>query len=202
MMSMTSPTIGIACVFLSSAVLLSAASAVKLQESPDTKRILEIIEQSRGKVPDNWQAARALNAKGDKAYRRGRYSIAFTAYENAYPNAPDAYAYIMPGDSRWRDVVQYWTRDAGAARDGARCLLDNTHFAHDLTLDVAEHQAVGIALAERNHDARLLKSPLYRRARDQAACLQEMARRYESEPPTACVDLEQLSRCLGAPLIK
>jgi hypothetical protein len=189
-------------VMFSSMTLLSSASAFEQQESRDTKRILETIEQDRGRVPDNREAARELNARGDKAYRHRQYSVAFSAYENAYPNAPNAYAYIMAGDSHWRDVVQYWMHEAGTAPAGARCRFDNTSFAHDLALDVAQHQAVGIALAERDHDEHLLKSSLYRRAREQAACLQEMAQRYESEPPTACVDLDQLSRCLGAPLIK
>lgn len=69
-------------------------------------------------------------------------------------------------------------------------------------MDVAQHQAVGLALAARDNDRRLLKSTLYRRARESTACLQDMAQHYQSEAPAACVDLARLRRCLGAPLIK
>jgi hypothetical protein len=61
---------------------------------------------------------------------------------------------------------------------------------------------VGLALAARDNDRRFLKSTVYRRAQESAACLQDLAKHYETEAPATCVDLEQLRRCLGAPLIK
>jgi hypothetical protein len=203
MMSTKTPVVAF-CLFLCGAVAMSAARASDQQRSSDTAQQLDAIEQIRSKLTSaDRQAAHHLEAEGDKAYRRQDYAKAFTAYANAYPNAPDSYAYIMAGDAHWRDVLQYHAQPAPAqAGDAAACRMDNSHFTRDLALDVAQHQAVGIALAEKDRDERVLKSLIDRRARAQVACLQDMARHYETEPPTACVDLDQLSHCLGPPLIK
>jgi hypothetical protein len=203
MMSRSWPSIVALCVLLSTAAGVFAAHASDPQQSPDTVRLIDTIEKRRADVtPADLKAAHHLNAAGDTAYGRQDYTAAFTAYANSYPNAPTAYAYIMAGDAHWRSVLQHQT-PATAHADGAPvCRLDNSHFAHDLATDVAQHQAVGLALAARDEDRRFLKSSLYRRARESTACLQDMAQHYESEAPTACVDLGWLRRCLGAPLIK
>jgi hypothetical protein len=176
--------------------------------SPDTARILDGIEKSRGeRTTADLQAARRLNAQGDRAYRKGDYRTAFRAYANAYPNHPDAHAYILAGDARWRQVVQHHLAQPRKpphepAQEPPACSLDNRHFARDLSMDVAQHHQVGLALAERDKDRRFAQSALYRRARESAACLQALARRYEAEPPSACIDVSQLSRCLGEPLLR
>jgi hypothetical protein len=192
------------CLLLAGSIWVSGARASELQESPDTARLIDTIEKNRSALtPADLQAARRLNAEGDRAYKRQRYRAAFTAYANSYPNAPTAHAYIMAGDSHWRDVVQYQAQKSRPpAQEGRRCRLDNSHFAHDLAADVAQHQAVGLALAARDNDRRFLDSTLYRRARESTACLQAMAQHYAAEPPTSCIDLDRLRRCLGAPLIK
>jgi hypothetical protein len=172
--------------------------------SPDTARILDAIEQGRGRqTADDQAAARRLNAEGDRAYRKRDYRAAFKAYANAYPNHPDAYAYIMAGDTRWRQVLQHHQAQAGAASAAQpACSLDNTHFARDLATDLAQHHQVGLALASRGNDPRFGQSALVRRARESAQCLQALAQRYAQQPPSACVDLEQLGRCLGEPLVR
>jgi hypothetical protein len=204
MMPRTWTSVVIVSVFLGGSILASASRASDLQESPDTTRLIDTIEKRRSELtPADLQAARRLNADGDRAYRRRDYPAAFTAYANSYPNAPNAHAYIMAGDAHWRGVVQHHAREARTHADGGPiCRLDNSHFAHDLALDVAQHQAVGLALVARDNDRRFLKSTLYRRARESAGCLQDLAQHYETEAPTVCVDLDQLRRCLGAPLIK
>jgi hypothetical protein len=75
----------------------------------------------------------------------------------------------MAGDAHWRSVLQHVTREAAHADGGPVCPLDNGHFVHDLAVDVAQHQAVGLALAARDDDRRFLKSTLYRRARESTA---------------------------------
>jgi hypothetical protein len=203
MMPRSRASVAALCVLFSGALGVSAARASDLQESPDTARLIEAIEQKRGEItPADVKAAQHLNAAGDRAYRRKDYPAAFAAYSNSYPNAPTAYAYIMAGDAHWRGALQHQTPKTGHAEGGAACRLDNRHFAHDLAMDVAQHQAVGLGLAERDNDHRFLDSALYRRARESTACLQDLAQHYESESPTACVDLARLRQCLGAPLIK
>ncbi len=182
------------CLMLIAASSVSTGQTSTLPASSDTARILDAINKSRSaRTPADLQAARRLNAQGDRAYRKRDYRAAFTAYSNAYPNHPDAYAYIMAGDARWRQVVQHH-------RAQPDCSLDNQHFARDLSLDVAQHYEVGLALASRQNDRRFARSALVRRARESTTCLHALARRYEAEPPSACVDVGQLSRCLGAPL--
>ena len=188
-------------------------------ESPDTRRILDNIAANRSKqTPADRAAARRLNAVGDRAYRRHRYGAAFTAYMNSYPNAPNAYAYIMAGDSHWRDIAQPHLQPSShaPAQTESSCRLENHYFAHDLVLDVAQNQAVGLALAAHDgmHDKNVhvqdthnkalgvIDPIFYKRAQESTACLQAMAQHYESEPPSSCVDLEQLRKCLGPPLIK
>jgi len=127
---------------------------------------------------------------------------------NSYPNAPNAYAYIMAGDSHWRDIAQprILPSSQTPAQTPPSCRLDNHYFAHDLALDVAQNQAVGLALAAHDdvHDKNLraIDPAFYKRAQESTSCLQAMAQHYETEPPSSCVDLEQLRKCLGAPLIK
>ncbi|HEX6705104.1 MAG TPA: hypothetical protein VF169_10120 [Albitalea sp.] len=164
--------------------------------SPDTARILEAIDKSRSeRTPADRQAARRLNAQGDRAYRKRDYRAAFTAYANSYPNQPGAYAYIMAGDAHWRAVVQ-------AQHATPACALDNSHFAKDLSTDLAQHHEVGLALAARENDRSFMRSAVYRRARESSVCLQALAQHYQAESPQACVDVARLRRCLGAPLIK
>ena len=182
-------------------IWISGARAAELGETPDTARLLDRIEETRRALtPADLQAARRLNADGDRAYRRKDYRAAFTAYANSYPNAPTAYAYIMAGDAHWRAVVQQARKAAAPA--GQSCRLDNSHFAHDLASDLAQQEALGLTLAARDNDRRFLASKLYHRARESAACLHALVQRYEAEPAASCVDMQRLERCLGAPLIK
>jgi hypothetical protein len=180
---------------------LSALSASDQPESPDTRRILDNIAATRSRLtPADRVAARRLNAAGDRAYRRHDYAAAFSSYANSYPNAPTAHAYIMAGDSHWRDVAADHSQPASPQAQGAQsCRLDNRHFAHYLAMDLAQNQSVGLALAAQNSTTR--ESAFYRRARESVACLKGMAQHYEAESPSSCVDLEQLRKCLGPPLI-
>jgi hypothetical protein len=205
--------------FIIACILFTASASAPLRaagqtESPDTRRILNHIEANRSKqTPADRAAARRLNADGDRAYRRHHYGAAFTAYMNSYPNAPNAYAYIMAGDSHWRDIAQSRIQPSSQtpAQTPPSCRLDNHYFAHDLAQDVAQNQAVGLALAAQNdmhgrdmrsNDLRVIDPAFYKRAQESTACLQAIAQHYETEPPSSCVDLEQLRKCLGPPLIK
>jgi hypothetical protein len=193
-----------ACLVVLAAPWAPAGQASVPPLPQDTARILDGIEKSRGeRTPADLQAARRLNAQGDRAYRKQDYRAAFRAYANAYPNHPDAHAYILAGDARWRQVVQHHqAQPRMPPQEPPACRLDNQHFARDLSMDLAQHHQVGLALAERDQDRRFAQSALYRRARESATCLQALAQRYKAEPPSACVDVGELSRCLGAPLLK
>lgn len=166
-----------------------------------TRNILDTIERSRGQsTPAGHRAARQLNAQGNRAYKKHDYRAAFTAYMNSYPNAPNAYAYIMAGDSHWRGALQLRTARIRNPEPSA-CTWDNRHFVNDLALDLSQHHEVGLALAQRSPDRDNISPLLVRRARQSADCLWDMARDYETQPPTACIDLSRLKRCLGVPLI-
>ena len=132
-------------VLLMSSAWAPVVHASDAPRSSDTTRLIDRIEKSRsGQTPADLSAARRLNADGDRAYKQRNYRAAFTAYSNSYPNSPNAYAYIMAGDAYWRGVVQYHEREARKPADGdAGCRVDNSHFAHDLATDVAQHHAVG-----------------------------------------------------------
>jgi hypothetical protein len=188
------------CLVSAGAVSALETDANSLHESAATQRILVAIEKHRDKTTTaDRQAAQRLNVAGDRAYRRHHYAAAFTAYSNSYPNAPTAHAYILAGDSHWRDVVQ--TRQLPSSRDAKPCSLDNRSFAHDLALDLAQNQAVGLRLAQIDKDRQFLNSTLYHRAHETTACLASIAQDYSAKPPDACVDLKQLQKCLGPPLI-
>jgi hypothetical protein len=173
-------------------------------DEQDTNRILATIDATRSaKTASDLRAARHLNDDGDRAYRRHRYDDAFMAYANSYPNYPNAYAYVMAGDAHWRDVVRYQELEGRRhAADHAGCNLDNSHFAHDLAGDLAQHYDVGLALAQRDKARVRGSAGLYARARESARCLKAMVQEYEAKPPEACIDLKQLRDCLGAPLIQ
>jgi hypothetical protein len=193
-----------ACVLAAGLLAPPVARASGPAVSADTARILDAIEAGRSqRTPADRQAARRLNAEGDRAYRKGDYRAAFTAYANSYPNRPNAYAYIMAGDAHWRAVVQHQASPADAAASApATCSLDNSRFARDLATDLAQHHEVGLALAAREKDRRFMRSSVYRRARESSACLQGLVRDYQRESPQACVDVDRLRRCLGTPLVK
>ncbi|HIV70717.1 MAG TPA: hypothetical protein H9903_07295 [Candidatus Aquabacterium excrementipullorum] len=144
------------------------------------------------------EAARRLERAGDSAYRRAAYAKAFTAYANAYPNAPTAYAYVMAGDAHWRAVLQAPVKVPAPTGAGPQvaCALDNRHFPRDLALDLAQHQQVGLALAE----APLRATWWYLRARRSTRCLQGLAQDAARQPPESCADLVRLRACLGPPL--
>ena len=144
--------------------------------------------------PDDRAAARQLVREGDRAYRRHDYARAATAYANAYPNAPLAYAHVMAGDAHWRDVLQ--AQAAAAAARQTACPLDNRYFPRDLSLGLAQEQRRGLALA----DPALRASWWYLRARRSTDCLQAVAERVAQQPAEACADLAGVKTCLGPPL--
>jgi hypothetical protein len=169
--------------------------------SPDTQRILHSIDATQSKITAaDRAAAHKLNAEGDRAYRRHQSGTAFKAYTNSYPNAPNAYAYIMAGDAHWRDVLRHARQSP--SKSTSKCQLGNAYFARDLSLDLSQNQQVGLALVGRHFQQDSLSLGMLHRATEETACLQSMAQQYASAPPTSCVDLQRLEHCLGAPLIK
>lgn len=171
-----------------------SASAVQRFEKMVASRAKDDAEDKR--------AAAGLNADGDREYLKGNYRKAFRMYNNSYPNHPNAYAYIMTGDSHWRFVVQGGSSKMPGAPPGSICNAEGRSFARALSLDLEQEYNMGFALAEHDDDRQLMQSPMYQRARASAACLHEMAREYQAtKPDSACADLAHLTRCLGEPLI-
>jgi len=172
--------------------------------SAEAARALANIESDRGKrSAEDRRAAERLTVLGDRAYRKQDYDAAYKAYFDAYPNYPTAYAYLLAGDARWRSVVQFQERRSGQpAPDGSTCLEASHRFSRELTMDLANHYEVGLALAQRD-SAFLRKFPeLSGRARGSASCLQAMAAEIETAAPHSCVDIAKLRACLGEPLLK
>lgn len=184
--------------------LPQAASADGPAISAEAARALASIDADRGKrTAEDRRAAERLTAQGDRAYRKQDYDAAYRAYFDAYPNFPTAYAYLLAGDARWRSAVQYQERRAGQpAPDGSTCLEANHRFARELTMDIANHYEVGLALAQRDSALRRRHPELAGRARESAACLQAVAAQAEAAAPHACVDIARLRACLGEPLLK
>ena len=60
---------------------------------------------------------------------------------------------------------------------------------------------LGFELAILDHDTKLIKSHLYKHARDIADCLRQLANFYKSTPSETCVELNKVQACLGEPLI-
>lgn len=141
------------------------------------------------------RAAAALNTAGDRAYRAGEFGQALRSYMNAYPNFPNAHAYLMSGDTHWRAVLSA----SRAAQDAAppRCGLPNAHFASDVRRSLEQHFHPGLSMPQAASD-----SGLRERAMRTAACLGELAKRHEALPASSCVEVDALSACLGAPWLQ
>lgn len=179
----------------------ATASALPVQ----TQRILSVIDHPATKYTGaGRRAAESLNREGERAYRKGDYDAARTAFSNSYPNFPTAFAYIMTGDSHWRAVLQFakgrYAPGGGDPVTTQGCAISNEYFPHDLLMDIDQHHEVGLALAAKSHGETVLSEPFLQRARSTATCFRELARRYQSQPRTACVDLDALKECLGEPL--
>ena len=140
------------------------------------------------------KAARALVAEGDAAYREGRYDDAHRFFEDATPNTPSAYAYLMTADSHWRASVAY------GRKQPSNCRLQRQHFVDDLRLDLNQGYLLGLRLAQIEPGHPLAGSALLARAHDSAHCLARLADELEPEPAETCVDEARIAACLGAPL--
>ena len=180
------------------------ASADGAAISAEAARTLANIGADRGKrTAEDRRAAERLTVLGDSAYRKQDYAAAYKAYFNAYPNFPTAYAYLLAGDARWRSAVQFQERRSGQpAPDGSTCLEASHRFARELTMDVANHYEVGLALAQRDTALQRKFPELSGRARTTAACLQSVAAEVDAAPPHSCVDIAKIRTCLGEPLLK
>jgi hypothetical protein len=146
------------------------------------------------------KAARALVAEGDAAYRQGRYDAAHRFYDDASPNAPSAYAYLLTADSHWRASVAYGRQQPAAA--SAKCRLERRYFVDDLRLDLNQGYLLGLRLAQIETAHPLAGSPLLARAQASANCLARLADELAPAPPEACVDETRIAACLGEPLLR
>ena len=144
------------------------------------------------------KAARTLVAEGDTAYRQGRYDDAHRFFDEAAPNSPSAYAYVMTADAHWRASVAYGRAQASASP--ANCRLQRRYFVDDLRLDLDQGFLLGLRLAQIEPGHPLAGSAFLARAKDSAHCLARMADQLEPEPAETCVDEAQIAQCLGEPL--
>lgn len=168
-----------------------------------TQWILSGIEQRATKrTGADKRAAESLNRDGERAYRKGSYHAAWSAFSNSYPNFPTVFAYIMTGDTHWREVVRIAKMRSAASHAGPAddCAMSNEYFPHDLQMDIDQHHEVGLALAAKANGGTLPSDPFLQRAQESARCLRDLGTRYKAQPSTACVDLDALAACLGAPL--
>jgi hypothetical protein len=144
------------------------------------------------------KAARALVVEGDTAYREGRYDDAHRFFDNATPNTPSAYAYLMTADSHWRASVAYGRKQPSAPP--ANCRLQRHYFVDDLRLDLNQGYLLGLRLAQIEPGHPLVGSAFLASAKDSANCLARMADELEPEPAETCVDEARIAACLGEPL--
>lgn len=148
--------------------------------------------------------AHSLNVEGDRHYKKAHYHEALIAYQNSYPNDPNAYAYIMSGDSHWRSIASATPAQMArlAASDASGCFIDNKYFVGDLRNDIEQHLQVGLALAAARDDKAFMATTLYQRAGEIERCLSALADDYTAQPASACVDVTRIRACLGEPLLK
>jgi hypothetical protein len=147
--------------------------------------------------------SQSLIREGDRAYRKLRYAQARRAYGDAAANVPGAYAYIMYGDARWRELLQAQDdlrkRDALSSRQA--CSLSNGDLVHALTMELPQTHERGLAMAPHGAPGSLPESWLLVRAKETALCLRRLISQYDARPAAACVDVTPLRSCLGKPLI-
>lgn len=187
------------------AAMLTMSSAAAPVTTPRAERILDHIKQSESERTAKGKAASLkLNADGDRDYRKARYHKAHIAYLNSYPNDPNAYAYIMSGDSHWRSIASVGTTRAAslAASNPSGCFIDNKYFVSDLRNDIEQRFQVGLALAVARDDKAFMATNLYQRAGEIERCLSTLADDYAAQPASACVEVARISTCLGEPLLK
>ncbi len=186
--------------FVSCVALSLPCFGSETPSSPNTIRILNVMDEWRSKKnSEDKDAANSLNKDGDKLYKQKKYSKAYKYYYNSYPNFPNAYAYIMSGDVYWRMVA---ISNINAVPDEHHCRLNNKYFPHDLDQDISQTYEVGIALAVKDKETRLIKSALYKRAVEADKCLRKLYDFYKTQTAEACVDLNRIQACLGEPLLK
>jgi hypothetical protein len=156
---------------------------------------------ARHKTSADRTASRELIAQGDAAYRRGQYDEAHRFYDNASPNFPSAYAYLMTGDSHWRASIAFGRKQT-ASGGATSCRLQRRHFVDDVRLDLNEDYLLGLRLSEIEEGHKLAGSPLLARAKDSAACLAQLADELAPQPAQTCVDEARIAACLGQPLLQ
>lgn len=142
--------------------------------------------------------AAELSEEGDRYYRQGQYSQATFAYMHSYFNHGNAHAHLMAGDSHVRATLAFNQQKKRSVNE--RCALDNEHFASNMTWNLDAHYRSGLALAAQDKAPLPRAAEIYRRSRDIAACLDVIQQEYAAKPKSACVDLVELSRCMGEPL--
>ena len=142
------------------------------------------------------KAAHALVVQGDAAYLAGRYDDARRFFDNAAPNTPSAYAFLMTADSHWRASVAYGRKQP----EPANCRLQRRYFVDDLRLDLNQDYLPGLRLAQIEPGHPLAGSALLARAKDSALCLARLADELEPQPAATCVDEARIATCLGGPL--
>ena len=161
-------------------------------------RAVAMAAAARHASPARRKAARALVVEGDTAYREGRYDDAHRFFDNATPNTPSAYAYLMTADSHWRASVAYGRKQPPASP--ANCRLQRRYFVDDLRLDLNQGYLLGLRLAQIEPGHPLVGSAFLGRAKDSADCLARMADELEPEPPETFVDEARIAACLGEAL--
>lgn len=179
------------------ATLLAASAARCLADSgrkPTTNDPL---------AADRQVFSQSLIREGDRSYRKLRYAQARRAYGDAAATLPGAYAYIMYGDARWRELLQ--AQDALRKSDTAfsrePCALSNADLVHALTMELPQTHERGLAMAYHEAPGRSDKSSWLARAGESALCLRRLIAEYRARPAAACVDVTPLQACLGKPLI-
>ncbi len=115
---------------------------------------------------------------------------------NAYPNHPNAHPYLMAGDAYWRGVLAIHARSISNGSPKG-CGLNNRHFAEDVRRSLDQHYRPGLVLAGSDAPTTDGQHALVERSTQIATCLTGVHEKYAALPKTACVDLREVSACLG-----
>lgn len=190
-----------------SIVLLSLLATASAQEHDDITSREVFVNGLVGNYNRNhalkpWKEyAESLRKSGDQKYKKKRYREAGLDYDNAWPNLPSPYPFIMLGDMFFRSRVAD-TKTGHAHAENNNYCWRKVEFVRYGSETLDWKYGVGFELAKNPSFSDFIKSPIFEKSQKSAVCLRELISKYSVQNAPMCVDVKEVGLCLGKPLIK
>ncbi len=139
--------------------------------------------------------ANKLIKEGDYHFKRKNYIKAYTAYDLAHFNMPNAYSYLRSGDVTFHSIAlgtEFW--DENAKSTGA-CFLPSK-FVWNVDRSVRADYQTGIELYKILKAGPPVSEAMLADAQQKSECLTALADQYR-QVKTGCVDLAKVATCMG-----